>query len=151
MPPTGETDDLEGPICSQNGYLCRNDLETCKNGHQRTVKEGKGQLNANGTEDLPCPVKTDRNKSCNIDYSSAKATMESCDPTLTASVQCSTIMKGLTVHASNCHDPWSTATPNKICVCPPANVFREINNPCICNANEADDQSTRSISNSTAY
>ena len=30
MPPTGETDDLKGPICGQNGFLCRNDLETWK-------------------------------------------------------------------------------------------------------------------------
>ena len=151
VPPAGETDDLEGPICSQNGYLCRNDLETCKNRCQRTVKEGKGQLNANGTEDLPCPVETDSNKSCNVDYSNAKAAAESCDPALTATVQCSAITKGLAAHASDHRDLWSTAISNKICVCSPANVFREINNPWICNANEADDQSTRSISNSTAY
>ena len=151
VPPTGETDDLEGPICSQNRYLCRNDLETCKNGCQRTVKEGKGQLNANGTKDLPCPVETDSNKSCSIDHSNAKAAAESCDPALTATAQCSTITKGLTAHASDRRDLWSMAISNKICVRPPANVFREINNPCICNANEADDQSTCSISNSTAY
>ena len=151
MPPTGETDDLEGPICSQNGYLCRNDLETCKNGHQRTVKEEKGQLNANRVEDLPCPVETDSNKSCSIDHSNAKAAAESCDPALMATAQCSAIMKGLTAHASDHHDLWSMAISNKICVCSPANVFREINNPCIHNANKADNQSTCSISNSTAY
>ena len=44
MPPTGETDNLQGPICSQNGYLCRNNLETWKSGCKRTIKGGKGQL-----------------------------------------------------------------------------------------------------------
>ena len=73
VPPTGEMDNLRGPTCSQNGYLCNNDLETCK----RTIKGGKGQLNTNGIKDLPCPVEMDSNKSCNIDYSNAKAAMES--------------------------------------------------------------------------
>ena len=44
VPPTGETDNLQGPICSQNGYLCRNNLETWKSGCKRTIKGGKGQL-----------------------------------------------------------------------------------------------------------
>ena len=44
MPPTGETDNLQGPICSQNRYLCRNNLETWKSGCKRTIKGGKGQL-----------------------------------------------------------------------------------------------------------
>ena len=44
MPSTGQTDDLRGPTCGQNGHLCHNDLETCKDGCKRTIKGGKGQL-----------------------------------------------------------------------------------------------------------
>ena len=110
MPPTGETDDLRGLICGQNGYLCRNNLETCKNSCKRTVKGGKGQLNANGIEDLPCPVETDCNKSYSIDHSNGQAAMESGDQNPMA--QCST--KGLTAHCNtfNCCNLWSMAIPN---------------------------------------
>ena len=87
VPPTGETDDLRGPTCGQNRYSCRKDLETCKNGDKRTVKEGKGQPSTNRIGDSPCTVETDSNKSCNVDYSNAKAATESCDPSLTASAQ----------------------------------------------------------------
>ena len=66
VPPTGEMDDLRGPTCGQNGYLCNNDLETCKNGDKRTVKEGKGQPSTKGIGDSPHAVETDSNKSCNI-------------------------------------------------------------------------------------
>ena len=41
VPPTGQTDDLRGPTCSQNGYSHCNDLETCKDSCKRTIKEKK--------------------------------------------------------------------------------------------------------------
>jgi len=43
-PPTGQTDDLEGPTCAQSGDPRCNDLETCKDSCKRTIKGGKGQL-----------------------------------------------------------------------------------------------------------
>jgi len=43
-PPTGQTDNLRRPTCGQNGHLCHNDLETCKDGCKRTIRGVKGQL-----------------------------------------------------------------------------------------------------------
>ena len=57
VPPTGEMNDLRGQFCGQNGYLRCNDLETCKDSCKRTIKGGKGQPKANGTEDLPSQSK----------------------------------------------------------------------------------------------
>ena len=45
-PPTGKTDNLQGPTCGQNRHSCRNDLGICENKHPRAVKERKGQLSA---------------------------------------------------------------------------------------------------------
>jgi len=73
VPSTGETDDLEGPACRRGGDPHGKDLETCKHGRQRTIKEGKGQLNANGIGSLPWSVETDDDKSCNVDRSKIKA------------------------------------------------------------------------------
>jgi len=44
VPPTGQTDNLEGPTCAQSGDPRCNDLETCKDSCKRTIKGGKGQL-----------------------------------------------------------------------------------------------------------
>jgi len=88
VPPTGEMDDLEGPSYRRGGDLHGNDLETCKNGHQWTIKEGKGQLNANGIESLPSSVETDDDKSCNVDCSKIKAPTESGDPSHMSDAHC---------------------------------------------------------------
>ena len=77
-PSNTETDNLQGPTCSQNGHSRQNDLGTCENECQRAVKERKDQPSAKGIKSLPCPVKTDENKSCSVKHST-KATMESCD------------------------------------------------------------------------
>ena len=65
------------------GMTWRPEKNSCKS----TVKEGKGQPNANRVEDLSCPVKMDSNKSCNIDYSNAKAATESGDQSPMTSAQ----------------------------------------------------------------
>ena len=77
-PPTGKTDDLQGPTCGQNRHSCRNDLGTCENEHPRAVKERKGQPKAKGIKSSPCPVEMDKNKSCSGEHST-KAATESCD------------------------------------------------------------------------
>ena len=143
VPPTGETDDLRGPTCGQNGYLCNNDLETCKDRDKRTVKEGKGQPSTKGIRDSPRAVETDSNKSCNVDYSNAKAATESCDSALTANAQRGTTTKGLTAvcNASDCHDLRSMAAPNKICHFP-GHPFGETDDPCDYNKIETDDPPT---------
>ncbi|KIM51259.1 hypothetical protein SCLCIDRAFT_33589 [Scleroderma citrinum Foug A] len=136
VPPTGETDDLRGQFCSQNGYLHCNDLETCKDSCKRTIKGEK--------------VEMDSNKSCSVDYSNAKAATESCDPSLTASVQRST--KGLTAHcnAFNRCDLWSTVTPNILCVRPPAHSLEEVEKPSDHSAIKMDNPPSASITNLTA-
>ena len=152
VPPTGEMDDLRGPTCSQNGYSCNNDLETCKNGDKRTVKEGKGQPNANGIRDSPCAVETDSNKSCNIGYSNAKAATESCDSALMANAQRGTTTKGLTAvcNTSDCCDLRSTTAPNKIYYFP-GHSFGETDDLCDYNAIKTDDPPTKTNAHATAY
>ena len=128
VPPTGKTDDLRGPTCDQNRYSCRNNLETWKNSCKRTVKGGKGQLNANGIEDLPCPVEMDSNKSCNVDYSNAKAATESCDSTLMANVQRGIVLQlirsycmrstriNAILHGNFVRPSWGTGDLGEICI-----------------------------------
>jgi len=148
-PPTGQTDDLEGPTCTQGGDLRCNELETCENGCKKNYKRRKRSAKANGIKDSPCPVETDSNKSCSVDYSNAKAATESCDPSLTASAQCST--KGLTVHCNafdRC-DLWSTVTPNILCVRPPAHSLEEVENPSDHSAIKTDNLPSTSITNLT--
>ena len=149
VPPTGETDDLRGPTCGQNGYLCNNDLETCKNRDKRTVKEGKGQPNANGIGDSPCAVETDDDKSCNVDRS-PKAATESCDPSHMVNASDAST-RGLTAlyNAPSCCDLRSTAPPNKIYRFP-GHPFGEIDDPCDYNTIEANDLPTPPPSNAHA-
>jgi len=148
-PPTGQTDDLEGPTCAQSGDPHHNDLETCENGCKKNYKRRKRSAKANGIKDSPCPVETDSNKSCSVDYSNAKAATESCDPSLTASAQRST--KGLTAHcnAFDRRDLWSTVTPNILCVRPPAHSLEEVENPSNHSAIKTDNPPSASITNLT--
>ena len=149
-PPTGQTDDLEGPTCAQSGDPRHNDLETCKDSYKKNNKRRKRSAKANGIKDSPCPVETDSNKSCSVDYSNAKAATESCDPSLTASAQRST--KGLTAHcnAFDRRDLWSTVTPNILCVRPPAHSLEEVENPSDHSAIKTDKPPSASITNLTA-
>jgi len=151
-PPTGQTDDLEGPTCAQSGDPRHNDLETCKDSCKRTIKRRKRSAKANGIKDSPCPVEMDSNKSCSLDYSisNAKAATESCDPSLTASAQHST--KGLTAHcnAFDRRDLWSTVTPNILCVQPPAHSLEEVESPSDHSAIKTDKPPSTSITNLTA-
>ena len=114
-PPTGKTDDLQGPTCGQNGHSRRNNLGTCENEHQRAVKERKGQLSAKGIKSSPCPVKTDRNKSCSTQYST-KVAMESCDSSHMVNAHDNST-RGLTMLynvPASCCNLQSKAAPNKI-------------------------------------
>ena len=152
MPATGETNNFEGPTCKWSRYPHGNDLGTCKNGCQRAVKEEKGQLDTNRMKGLSCPVKTDDDKSCNVDRS-PKATMESCD--LSHMVNVSDIStRGLTTlyNVPSCCNLWSMAAPNKI-YCFPGHPFGKIDDPCTYNTIEMDNPPTPSTTNvhATAY
>ena len=112
VPPTGKTDDLQGPTCGQNGHSCRNDLAICENEHPKAVKERKGQLKAKGIKSSPCPVETDENKSCSAQHST-KAETESCDSSHMVNARDNST-RGLTVlynTPASCCVLWSTATP----------------------------------------
>jgi len=151
MPSTGKTDDLEGPSYRRGRDLHSSNLETCKDGHQWTIKEEKGQLNANGMEGLPLSVKTDNDKSCIVDHSKIRAPMESGDPShMSDTGDAST--RGLTVpcNMSGRRDFQSTATSNKIYFFP-SHSFGETDNPHNHNAVEMDDLPTTSTTNTRAY
>ena len=92
----------------------------------------------------------DSNKSCSVDYSNAKPTTESCDLSLTASVQRST--KGLTAHcnAFDHRDLWSMVTPNILCVRPPAHSLEEVEKPSDNSAIKMDNPPSASVTNLTA-
>ena len=153
-PPTGKTDDFQGPTCGQNGHSRRNDLGTCENGCERAVKERKGQLKAKGIKSSPCPVKMDKNKSCSTEHST-KAAMESCDSSHMVNA-CDNSTRGLTVlynTPASCCDLRSTAAPDKINHFL-AHPFEETVDPRDCNANKMDDPPTSPPDNNaqpTAY
>ena len=114
-PPTGKTDNLQGPTCGQNGHSCRNNLGTCENEHPRAVKERKGQLKAKGIRSLPCPVETDENKSCSGEHST-KAATESCDSSHMVNARDNST-RGLTTlynAPAGCCNLWSKAAPDEI-------------------------------------
>jgi len=150
MLPTGETDDLRVPACRQSRYLHRNDLETCQNGHQRAVKEEKGQLDTKGIKSLPWSVEMDDDKSCNIAHS-PKATTESCDLSHMVNTD-DTSTKGLTAlyNTPGYHDLQSTTVSNEINNSP-AHPFGKSNHPCDHNAIEMDNPPTPAIPNTRAY
>ena len=138
MPPTGKTDDLQGPTCGQNGHSCRNDLGICENEHPRAVKERKGQLKAKGIRSSPCPVETDENKSCSAEHST-KAATESCDLSHMVNA-CDNSTRGLTTLynvPASCCDLQSTAAPDKINQFL-AHLFKESVDPHDRNANKMD-------------
>ena len=142
-PPTGKTDDLQGPTCSQNGHSRRNNLGTCENGCQRAVKERKGQLSAKGIKSSPCPVETDENKSCSAQHST-KATMESCDLSHMVNAHDNST-RGLTTlynAPAGCCDLRSKAAPDKINQFL-AHPFEESVDPRDSNANKMDDPLSR--------
>jgi len=151
VPPIGKMDDLEGPAWRRGGDPHGNDLETCKNGCQRTIKEGKGQLNANGNESLPSSVETDDDKSCNMDRSKIRAPTESGDPSHMSDTR-DTSTRGLTApcNASGHRDFQSTATSNKIYFFP-SHSFGETDDPHDHNAVKTDDLPTTSTTNMRAY
>jgi len=151
VPPTGETDDLEGPAWRRGRDPHGNDLETCKNGRQQTIKEGKGQLNANGIGSLPWSVEMDDDKSCNVDHSKIRAPTESGDPSHMSDMRDAST-RGLTVpcNASGHRDFQSTATSNKIYFFP-SHSFGEMDDPRDHNAVEMDDLPTTSTTNTHAY
>ena len=154
VPPTGKTDNLQGPTCGQNRHSCQNDLGTCENGCERAVKERKGQLKAKGIKSSPCPVETDENKSCSAEHST-KAATESCDSSHVVNTRDNST-RGLTTlyntPASFC-DLWSMAAPDKINHFL-AHPFEETVDPCDRNANKTDDPPTSPPDNNaqpTAY
>ena len=144
-------DDLEGPACRRGRDLHSNDLETCKEGHQWTIKEEKGQLNANGMEGLPWSVETDDDKSCNVDCSKIRAPTESGDPSHMSDT-CDASTRGLTApcNVSGRRDLRSMATSNKIYFFP-SHSFGEMDDPRDHNAVEMDDLPTTSTTNMHAY
>jgi len=151
VPPTGETDDLEGPAWRRGGDPHGKDLETCKSGRQWTIKEGKGQLNANRIKSLPSSVETDDDKSCNVDRSKIRAPTESGDPSHMSDTRDAST-RGLTApcNASGRRDFQSTATSNKIYYFP-SDSFGETDDPSNHNTIESDDPPTTSTANARAY
>ena len=143
-PPTGKTDNLEGPACRRGRYTHRNDLGTCQNGRQRAVKEEKGQLDTKGIKDLPSPVKTDDDKRCNI-ARSPKAATESCDPSHMVNAH------GLSVlyNVPGCGNLRSMAVSNKINDYP-AHPFGKSDSPHDYNAIKTDNPPTPSTTNAHA-
>ena len=151
VPPTGKTDNLEGPAWRRGGDPHGNNLETCKNRRQWTIKEGKGQLNANGIGSLPSSVETDDDKSCNVDCSKIKAPTESGDPSHMSDMRDAST-RGLTApcNASGRRDFQSMATSNKIYYFP-SDSFGETDDPHDHNTIESDDPPTTSTANTHAY
>ena len=114
MPATGEMDDLRGPTCGPNGYLCNNDLETCKNRDKRTEKEGKGQPSANRIKDL-----------VQLKWTATRAAMLTTmqRPQWSHVIQVPQPLHNVALQQRDSlqsamhpmhHDLWSTAAPNKI-------------------------------------
>ena len=154
VPPTGKTDDLQGPTCSQNGHTRQNDLGTCENGCERAVKERKGQLTAKGIRSSPCPVEMDENKSCSAEHST-KAATESCDLSHMVNARDNST-RGLTAlynAPASCCDLRSMVAPDKINQFL-AHPFKKSVDPRNRNANKMDDPPTSPPDNNaqpTAY